>query len=323
MPSSTLSETELCVYGLIAEGEPIRKRDATTAERLATAGLIIRDAFQPSGYAAVDLDEIEGRLRTSVQQQLEGAARQLAEIPGFVSQLRSCRTDRPRGAGMSSLWIEGKEAVNAAIASAVDGARHELLTAQPGPRPRKVIDLSTDRDRSAVERGCAMRTLYSTSTRSNPGAIDRVNLLTALGAQFRTLTKPFMRLVLVDRQYAIIEDHADGRPSFDGAYLVRDRAACGYFAAAFDVDWQIGLDWHSAEPTQQPTITTPLQRTILRALCAGKDQQQIAKTLGYSAKTINLALSDLRTKLELGTVYQLVAWWMSPDAAAERANEQD
>ncbi|MET9690162.1 LuxR C-terminal-related transcriptional regulator [Streptomyces sp. NPDC006514] len=318
-----MSETELCVYGLIAEGEPIRKRDAATAERLAATGLIIRDAFQPSGYAAVDLDEIEGRLRTSVQHQLEGAARQLAEIPGFVSQLRSRRTVRPREVGASSLWIEGKEAVNASIASAVDSARHELLTAQPGPRPRAVIDLSTDRDRAAVERGCVMRTLYSTSTRSNPGAIDRVNLLTALGAQFRTLTKPFMRLVLVDRQYAIVEDHADGRPSFDGAYLVRDRAACGYFAAAFDLDWQIGLDWHSAEPAHRPAITTPLQRTILRGLCDGKDQQQIAKTLGYSSKTINLALSDLRTKLELGTVYQLIAWWMGPDAVAERTSEQD
>ncbi|MEV0992731.1 LuxR C-terminal-related transcriptional regulator [Streptomyces sp. NPDC049949] len=323
MTSSTLSEAELRVYGLIAEGKTIQASDRRTVQRLFDAGLILRDGFQPSRYAVVDLDEIEGRLRDSVQQRLEEASRQLAEIPSLVAQLRSCRTERPRGAGTASTWIEGKEAVNAAIAVAIDGARHELMTAQPGPRPRKVIDLSTDRDRAAVERGVAMRTLYSTSSRSNPGAVDRVNLMTALGAHFRTLTRPFMRLVLVDREFAIVEDHADGRPSFEGAHLVRDRAACGYFAAAFDLDWQIGLDWHGDEPAQQPTITTPLQRTILRALCAGKDQQQIAKTLGYSAKTINLALSDLRTKLELGTVYQLVAWWMGPDAAAERANEQD
>ncbi|MER7464073.1 LuxR C-terminal-related transcriptional regulator [Streptomyces sp. NPDC097981] len=311
------------MYGLIAEGKPIQASDRRTVQRLLGAGLIIPDGFQPSRYAAVDLDEIEGRLRDSVQQQLEATSRQLAEIPSFVAQLRSCRSEQPRSAGTASTWIEGKEAVNAALAVAVDGARHELLTAQPGPRPRKVIDLSTDRDRSAVERGVAMRTLYSTSSRSNPGAVDRVNLLTALGAHFRTLTRPFMRLVLVDREFAIIEDHADGRPSFDGAYLVRDRATCGYFAAAFDLDWQNALDWHGSEPPQQPTITTPLQRAILRALCAGQDQQQIAKKVGYSSKTINIALGDLRAKLGLTTVYQLVAWWMSPDAIAERAAEQD
>ncbi|MFE5558677.1 LuxR C-terminal-related transcriptional regulator [Streptomyces sp. NPDC056544] len=323
MPSSTLSEAELRVYGLIAEGKRIQAGDRRTVQRLLDAGLILSDAFQPSRYAVVNLDEIEGRLRDSVQQQLEATARQLADIPSLVAQLRSCRPEPPRSTGTASTWIEGKEAVNAAIAVAVDGARHELLTAQPGPRPRKVIDLSTDRDRAAVERGVAMRTLYSTSSRSNPGAIDRVNRMTSLGAYFRTLTRPFMRLVLVDRAFAIVEDHADGRPSFEGAYLVRDRAACGYLAAAFDLDWQMGLDWHGDEPAQQPTITTPLQRTILRALCAGKDQQQIAKALGYSAKTVNNATGDLRTKLDMATVYQLIAWWMGPEGTVERAIEEE
>ncbi|MFC9294401.1 LuxR C-terminal-related transcriptional regulator [Streptomyces sp. NPDC057011] len=318
-----MSEAELCAYGLIADGKPIADTDKGAAGRLLGAGLIVPDAFQPSGYAAVDIDEIEGRLRTSVQQQLEGAARLLAEIPEFVEKLRACGRPRTRGVGTGSVWIEGKDAVNAAIAVAVDGARHEMLTAQPGPRPRKVIDLSTDRDRDAVDRGVAMRTLYSTSTRSNPGAVERVSLLTAHGAQFRTLTRPFMRLVLIDREFAIVEDHADGRPSFDGAYVVRDRAACGFFAAQFEQEWQLALDWHTQEPPQRSAITTALQRTILRELCDGRDQQQIAKHLGYSSKTISNALSELRARLDVATVYQLIAWWMGPEGACERAIEQD
>ncbi|MFI9063081.1 LuxR C-terminal-related transcriptional regulator [Streptomyces sp. NPDC053429] len=318
-----MSDEELHVYGLIANGKPLEAANGATAERMVGAGLLLRDAFQPSGYAVVELDEVEGRLWASVQQQLGDTARQLAEIPQLIEQLRSCRVSQRRGTGITSQWLEGVDAVNAAISGAVDGARHELLAAQPGPRPRKVIRLSTDRDRAAIERGLAMRTIYSASTRSNPAAIDRVNSLTALGAEFRTLARPFMRLVLVDRQFAIIEDHADGRPSFEGAYLVRDRAVCGYLAAAFDTEWQQGLDWRSSEPTERSTVTTALQRTILRGLCAGKDQQQIAKSLGYSSKTINLALGDLRSKLDCATVYQLVAWWMGPEAAAERAIEQD
>ncbi|MCX4818384.1 LuxR C-terminal-related transcriptional regulator [Streptomyces sp. NBC_01142] len=310
------------VYGQIAEGGQIDDDAGPTAERLLTSGLILQDPFQPSGFVAVPFSEIETRLRETVQHQLEETARQLAEIPVLVEQLRTCR--HARGGDGIAQWIEGKDAVNAAISLAVQSSRHELLSAQPGPRPKRVIKLSTDRDRAAVERGVAVRTIYNASSRSNPAAVDRVNELTPLGAAFRTLPRAFMRLILIDREFAIIEDHADGRPSFEGAYLVRDRAVCGFLAAAFEVEWQLGLDWHSEEPAAQPrpAVTTPLQRTILRELCAGKDQQQIAKILGYSAKTVNSALSDLRTRLGVATVYQLVAWWAGPEGVAEQSVDQ-
>ncbi|MFF4455012.1 LuxR C-terminal-related transcriptional regulator [Streptomyces goshikiensis] len=321
---SRLTGAEVYVYGQIAEGLAIADDAQPTIERLREAGLILQDPFQPSGWVAVPFGEVETRLREIVQQQLELTTQQLAEIPLLVEQLRACHPMRARGGDGIAQWVDGKEAVNAAIALAVDSARHELLTAQPGPRPKRVISLSTDRDKDAVERGVVVRTLYSASSRSNPAAVERVNLLTAAGAAFRTLPRAFMRLIMVDREIAIIEDHADGRPSFEGAYLVRDRAVCGFFAAAFEIEWRLGLDWHSEEPTtqQRSTVTTPLQRTILRELCAGKDQQQIAKILGYSAKTVNTALSDLRTRLGVATVYQVVAWWAGPEGAAEQAIDQ-
>ncbi|MFJ7208208.1 LuxR C-terminal-related transcriptional regulator [Streptomyces sp. NPDC098789] len=312
------SESDLRIYQLIAAGEPLGEQSMPAVERLLAMALIIPEPFQSSGFMVVDPDQVEARLRAAAHRQLEQL---LGGIPSLVAELQARQVSGIEArAGAVSVFVEGVDAVNGAIAQAVDGAQREILSSQPGPRPRAVLQLSVDRDRNAVERGVDLRVLYSASSRANRATGERVTDLSAIGAEFRTLSGRFLRAIVVDRELAIVEDSADGRPSAEGAYVVRDRAAVGYIAESFALDWERAIEWHSVDPLVPPgqAITTPLQRTVLNGLRSGQDQQQIAKSLGYSGKTVGTALGDLRTKLGLRTVYQLMVWWMGPEGLAEQ-----
>ncbi|WP_405614245.1 LuxR C-terminal-related transcriptional regulator [Streptomyces sp. NBC_01508] len=267
------------------------------------------------GYVPVSLDRLERRLRASVQGELARTATRLDEIPALLGELRSHQPSVAEAAlRAGSRYIAGIDAVNRHITEAAVEA-HEVLAAQPGPRTRRILAQTLNRDLSAVNRGVTMRTLYHVSARTNPTVRERVAILAPQGALFRTLARPFLRVLVFDRKVAFFSDHLKGRPDSAGAWLVRDPAVCAYLAQSFEQEWTLAQEWRapeqSAEATAGSAVSTQLQRTILRALVAGQDQQQIATALGYSSRTINVHLTNLRTELGYATVYQLVHWWAS------------
>ncbi|MEV6739190.1 hypothetical protein AB0N14_20570 [Streptomyces sp. NPDC051104] len=61
-------------------------------------------------------------------------------------------------------------------------------------------------------------------------------------------------------------------------------------------------------------MTTALQRAILRELCMGRTQAQAAKNLGIGPAWINEQLGQLRKKLGVQTLNEVIYWWAkSPD----------
>ncbi|MEV8413122.1 LuxR C-terminal-related transcriptional regulator [Streptomyces niveus] len=210
------------------------------------------------------------------------------------------------------MYIAGLDAANRQIGEAAEGAR-ELLAAQPGLRTRRHLADAVNRDLNALARGVSIRTLYHVSARTNPDVRERVAIMGPKGALFRTLARPFLRALVFDRKIAFFSDHLEGRPDSAGVWMVRDSAVCAYLAESFEQEWILGQEWHAPERpggvTAGSAVSTQLQRSILRALVSGQDQQQIATALGYSSRTINVHLTNLRTELGYETVYQLIHWW--------------
>ncbi|EPH40357.1 helix-turn-helix transcriptional regulator [Streptomyces aurantiacus] len=314
--SLTLSESERELYRRIAGGEFVHER-TPELDRLLGLGLVIREPLQDGRYLPVPTGRIARRLLATESDVLEQSVARLAEIPALVADLRSMNPrEAPQGDAVVQ-WLDGVDAVNEAIATAADAATTEILAAQPGERPRKVLEKSMFRDADALRRGVAMRTLYHVSARSNPAVRQRVDVMSPVGGQYRTRSAMFQRCVVIDRRWAVVGDHAEGRPPADGAYVFRSPAISAFIADAFDLEWTRAEEWY-ADGGEGDTVTTPIQRTILRELHSGQDQQQVAKLLGYSTKTVNTHLRRLCTRLELKTVYQLMAWWGSSAASAER-----
>lgn len=314
--SLTLSESERHLYRRIARAELVPER-TPELDRLLGLGLIIREPLQDGRYLRVPVSRVVQRLFAAESSALEQSVARLAQIPDLAAELRSVHPHEAPQGDTGVQWLDGVDAANEAIATAADAATTEILAAQPGERPRKVLEKSMFRDADALRRGVAMRTLYHVSARSNPAVRQRVDVMNPLGGQYRTRTAMFQRCVVIDRRWAMVGDHAEGRPPVAGAYVFRSPAVCAFIADAFDLEWTRGEEWYD-DAGEGDTVTTPIQRTILRALHDGQAQQQVATQLGYSTKTINTHLRRLCADLDLQTVYQLMAWWGSPAASVER-----
>lgn len=306
---SILPPEARALYARLIAGE-IVSGDVPGVESLLALGAVMEEPL--GGYVPVSLDRLERRLRASVQDELARTARRLEEIPALLHELRAYQPSVAEALRAGSRYLTGVEAANRQIGEAAEEAR-ELLAAQPGVRTRRVLTQAFNRDLAALSRGVALRTLYHVSARTNPDVRERVAVMAPKGALFRTLARPFLRVLVFDRKVAFFSDHLEGRPDSAGAWMVRDPAVCAYLAESFEQEWTLAQEWRaqerSGEGTTGRTVSTQLQRTILRALVAGQDQQQIATALGYSSRTINVHLTNLRAELGYETVYQLVHWW--------------
>lgn len=306
---STLPPESRAVYARLVAGETVRGDVAGLAPLLAL-GAVMADPL--GGYVPVGLDRLERRLHASVQGELLHTAQRLNEIPALLGELRSHQPSTADALRTGARYIEGIDAANRHIGEVAEETR-EMLAAQPGIRPRRVLARALDRDKKALANGATLRTLYHVSARTNPDVRERVAIMAPLGGSFRTLARPFMRVLLFDRKVAFFSDHLEGRPDSAGVWMVRDPAVCAYLAQCFEQEWTLGQEWHAperhGEVTAGSAVSTQLQRSILRALVSGQDQQQIATALGYSSRTINVHLTNLRTELGYETVYQLVHWW--------------
>lgn len=302
------------VYQLIIKGEQVTP-DTTGLGFLLNLGLVTADPADSAAYVVTDLRQAETQLRAQTEAKIESAVTALAGMPALFDELalELLRHGRTGSSSTASEFLDGVDLVNQRIGEAIIQAREELLTSQPGPRSRRLLSKSVERDMAAVERGVAMRTLYHASARTNPATRTWAQMMTERGARVRTLAAPFMRFVLVDRASAVIQDYADGRDSRTGAWLIRDHALCGFIGEVFDQYWARADCWEGAEASAGGAITTQLQRMILRELCEGRDQSQVAKRLGYSQRTITTHLTELRKKLGLRTLHQLVYWWATSD----------
>ncbi|MFM9368096.1 LuxR C-terminal-related transcriptional regulator [Streptomyces sp. Da 82-17] len=298
------------LYERIAHGQHVPAESEDLA-RLVELGLVIENPYSRE-YLAVDAEQVERRLRAHAESDLARAVTRLGEVPSVVEDLRSRRPQEVAQVSASAVFLTPAE-INAALSQAIDGAREELLTAQPGPRPKKLLRQSIGRDAAAVERGISMRTLYPASARTHSVTGEWAAAMTERGAQVRTLASSFMRCVVIDRETAVIQDHADNRPTSEGGYLIRDRAVASFIADAFETYWVRGEDWAGAATSEHASVTTPLQRAILRELCGGRTQQQIATSLGYTSRTVGQHLTELRTRLGFETLHQLVHWWSTSD----------
>lgn len=117
---------------------------------------------------------------------------------------------------------------------------------------------------------------------------------------------PFGGLVVDDR--AALVDLSRHDPRADGSFVVRRRAGVGALAALFDVAFELStpmaptLARASGESDEAPL--EPRDRRILSLLAAGATDQQIARSVGVSTRTVERRVAALMQILSAGTRFQ-------------------
>ena len=209
--------------------------------------------------------------------------------------------------------LHGLESINSFIATAVNDSREELLTAQPhGRRPAGTLAEAEDRDIKALGRGVAMRTLYQHSARHSPATREYVADIVARGADVRTLDEFFRRLIVVDRQVAVV-------PASDNhhvAIAIHDKSLIAYLVDIFDRAWERAQPFNLSGNQAERNIAADVRAMTIRLLVEGHSDPASAKRLGVSTRTYAGYIAALKDEYGVQTRFQL-GYAMSAEPRAE------
>ncbi|MFJ3176457.1 LuxR C-terminal-related transcriptional regulator [Streptomyces roseus] len=195
-------------------------------------------------------------------------------------------------------YLDGGQLISGALRMAVDACEGELLTAQPGGgRAPHLLQEALERDLRLLERGVRQRTIYQHTVRSHQPTMSYIEQIGDAGAEVRTLTEVFDRMIICDRKVAFIPVTV---PRASSALQIRDPGLVRFLAQFFDNAWDRSTPIvDGGSPLRSPTVTSDIQRAILRAVVGGETDDAIARRLGMSRRSV--AEHVRRVSVQLGS----------------------
>jgi DNA-binding CsgD family transcriptional regulator len=303
-PWSISPEARRLYVAILHTHDPVAPEDAAALEELLAFGLAVPHPAAPAGrYIALNPAEAAGQRRDLILTEIAAAMTGAAALPAEVQDLAIAWQYRPnqRTTAGGVEHLDDLSEINGRISELVAQTTREMLTAQPGgPRPAASLAMALQRDLEALRRGVAMRTLYRDTVRSDEPTARWVRETTAVGAQVRTTSSPFLRSLVFDRRVAVLSDHTPwtGRgPEPPRALIIEDEAVVHYVAAMFDHEWSRASVWKGATATGPRAAEEPLtsrQVAIAQQLAAGASQAAVATVLGVSERVVQNELAAMR-----------------------------
>lgn len=239
-----------------------------------------------------------------LQEELATKREKERSLIAAFSLLEEVYADTRRGEQQAFTLLRGEAAINGALMAAVNSCQEELLTAQPGGG-RRPDDLARalERDMRLLARGTRQRTLYQHTVRHHRPTLAYISQITGAGAEVRTLTEVFERLIICDRKVAFIPVSDDRGTA---ALEVRHPAVVRFLARGFDRDWQRSIPVEDPDSAlRPPVIVSDIQRTILQAIVSGETDESIARRLGMSRRSVAEHVRKVSELLGSGSRAQL------------------
>ncbi|MFF7298389.1 helix-turn-helix domain-containing protein [Streptomyces sp. NPDC008265] len=222
------------------------------------------------------------------QQRLEASRAAAARLISEYSQLRPA--DRHPGVEQ----LIGLDAVRDRLVALTRDTKDELLAFSPDATlSESALTASRPLNRTLLERGVRMRTVYLDSVRNSRPSVEHANWLTELGGQVRTAASLPTRMLIVDRSTALIPVSDD---SSAGAVVLTGHGMLVALCALFESTWA------TAQPLAEVAVLGPdgltaQQTTAVRLLAEGHTDEAIAKRLGVSSRTARRIANELMERL--------------------------
>ncbi|MEV5376439.1 helix-turn-helix transcriptional regulator [Streptomyces nondiastaticus] len=180
--------------------------------------------------------------------------------------------------------------------------REEVLTAQPGGGRRpESLQAAQERDRRMLARGVAMRTLYQHPARYHQPTIDHVQAVTGLGAEVRTQSEGFCRMLIFDQHTALLGVPDDPL----AALLVREPHLIHSMRVFFDCAWRGASPFPLAfDAASAVRISGEIQEAIVAMLSEGLEDKSIARRLGMSVRSCQRHVAEVMKALGAKSRFQ-------------------
>lgn len=288
--------------------EHLAKRLGLTPEQVAAAetklsalGLI--RTSPGGGWVAISpesaADELLGPAEQDILQKriaMAATRARLHSLTGDYLEARSMRSTR------SNIEItEGLGSIRAVIDDLARTSSRSIDVFILGALTDAGLSSAERLDLEALARGVSLRIMLQHSARKKPRAAQYAATITAAGAQVRTITSLPSRLLIYDRDCAVLPLDPDA-PSA-GVALVRDTAVLSFVQRLFDHYWERALVFTEAEPDSGPA-PTGVDREVLLLMASGKKNETIAHQLGMSVRSVSRIVSALLQRLDADSRFQ-------------------
>ncbi|MEP7044331.1 MAG: helix-turn-helix domain-containing protein [Dokdonella sp.] len=207
--------------------------------------------------------------------------------------------------------ITGSEAQVRVYEQMQHAARHEFLGIERPPYVMGVANRNAAQGR-AIARGVVYRNICDSSTLELPGALDRLRDHTAAGETTRVFSGVPLKLVVVDRNIALIPLSLER--VYDASLLVRSSTLLDALCQLFEMMWVratplvfTGAD-AVVQPESAPRRSADSER-LLTMLAAGLNDKTIAHELDISIRTLDRRVVELLKGLDARTRFQ--AGWLA------------
>jgi hypothetical protein len=298
----------------LAEGSELRP----ALDLLVDIGLLRHDPIE-AAYHPVDPAAIQSQVVVPLGVQGAELLTESARWADAFNDLGQVFRTSPQAAVSPITEIHGLDNIDSFIQAAVNDSRTELLTAQPhGRRPADVLAHVESRDVKALERGVRMRTLYQHSARHSPATREYVADIVERGAEVRTLDEFFRRLIVVDRQVAIV-------PASDNhhvAIAIHDKSLIAYLVDIFERSWERAQPFNLSGNQVERNIAADVRAMTIRLLIEGHSDPASAKRLGVSTRTYAGYIAALKDEYGVQTRFQL-GYAMGADPHGKRVEVDD
>jgi sugar-specific transcriptional regulator TrmB len=260
-------------------------------------------ALNPANRAYDPVDPVVVQSRVVVPMGQRGAellneSTEWANTFGSLGQVYRRTPER----GTAITEVRGFANINRLLTAAIGDAERELLTAQPsGGRSAATLDVAFERDVRALQRGVVMRTLYQHSARRSVATREYVERVKTHGAEVRTLDEFFNRLIVIDRNLAIV-------PGVEGTHValaIHDQGLIAYLADIFERYWERARDFTDRELSTERDIADDVHNMTVRMLVEGHSDNASAKRVGVSTRTYAAYVAALKEEYGAQTRFQL------------------
>ncbi|AZM58176.1 MULTISPECIES: helix-turn-helix domain-containing protein [unclassified Streptomyces] len=268
---------------------------------------LVRPVFdQPHCFRAVDPEVGIQAVIARQQERLAAEQQRIEQIRLAAAQLAADFTvARPHKQIDGIERLDGIEEIRERISLLVRDVRTEVMTLAPGGAQSEAsMQAAKPQDQALLERGVRMRTLYLDSVRNSPATVAYANWLAELNGEVRTTPSLPIRLMVLDRQIAIVP--TDEENSRAGALVLSGSGTVTALCALFETIWDSAapLGGASSREREDERGLSPQESEALRLLGQGLTDDAVAKRLGVSPRTARRIAADLMEKLGARSRFQ-------------------
>jgi DNA-binding CsgD family transcriptional regulator/sugar-specific transcriptional regulator TrmB len=265
----------------------------TTLDRLADLALVRPSRENPDALRAVDPEFGLLSLVQMRQAQLQRSQLELAESHAAVSDLIAGLQETAPSLGPDELV--GIDEIQRRIEVLASRASKECLSFMPGGAQSEAsINAGMPLNQAALSRGVAIRTVYLDSARNDARTQKYVDWLVEHGGEVRTQPTLPARLLLVDRETALVPLDADN--TRQGAIQINTPGIVALMRAYFEQLWYTASPF-GAGRTRDDEGLTGQERALLSLLSHGMTDEVAARRLGLSLRTVRRMMADLMDRL--------------------------